>query len=431
MTKHLTFISIFFSFISWAQPNNDDCSNASYLCFDQPLNGTTENAGIQSCLGTNVNGCADDIPSSVGFTPSASVWYQFTTNTTGGDVTISINNLTFNADPTYGQALQAAVFQVTTPCEGQSYTTVSNVELNGSTDFTLTATALAASTTYYVLINGSNSGTGVTQSAEASFDISIDGLGVKTTYPQVDLSVGETDLCQGDVAIVTVNSNQCNSSFRYEWYYNGTYMHDSTGFDTGVLSESGDLEVVLFCGENCIYTDTSDAISFNVTPIWVDAGEDFTIEKGESVTLNGSGSGTPLWTPETYLDNPTTYTPLSTPEQTTTYFLSVNNNGCTVTDEMKVSIKESVIIPNGFSPNDDGVNDFFEVVYIGQYPDNTVKIFDRSGQIIFKTTGYNNSTNYWDGTYNGKKLPTGTYFYVIDLRNSSEQSVYKGYITLF
>ena len=81
-------------------------------------------------------------------------------------------------------------------------------------------------------------------------------------------------------------------------------------------------------------------------------------------------------------------------------------------------------IYNEFSPNDDMVNDFFEIDCIESYPGNTLEIFNRWGNTVYKTKDYDNS---WDGTSNGRatvngsdKLPVGTYYYVLDLNDGSK-----------
>ena len=79
---------------------------------------------------------------------------------------------------------------------------------------------------------------------------------------------------------------------------------------------------------------------------------------------------------------------------------------------------------NGFSPNGDGVNDFFKVKGIAQYPNNKISIFNRWGTEVFSQRGYKNA---WDGTWNNTKLPDGTYFYVLQ---DGEGKKYTGYIQI-
>jgi gliding motility-associated-like protein len=82
------------------------------------------------------------------------------------------------------------------------------------------------------------------------------------------------------------------------------------------------------------------------------------------------------------------------------------------------------VIPDGFSPNDDGANDKFVIPGIEAYKNNSVKIFNRWGNVVFEATGYQNQ---WDGTTNKAfgllesdgRVPDGTYFYIIDLGDGS------------
>lgn len=83
---------------------------------------------------------------------------------------------------------------------------------------------------------------------------------------------------------------------------------------------------------------------------------------------------------------------------------------------------------NGISPNQDGKNDVWKVKGIEKYPDNTVVIFNRWGDKLREFAGYNNTTQSWDGkNENGKPLPDGTYFYILDVKNVG---VLKGWIYL-
>ncbi len=80
-------------------------------------------------------------------------------------------------------------------------------------------------------------------------------------------------------------------------------------------------------------------------------------------------------------------------------------------------------IPNGFSPNGDGINDTFVIIrgILSKYPNNKISIFNRWGTEIYSKDGYDNS---WDA----KDLPDGTYWYVLDLGDGSE--VKKGFVTV-
>ncbi len=88
-------------------------------------------------------------------------------------------------------------------------------------------------------------------------------------------------------------------------------------------------------------------------------------------------------------------------------------NGCSLLDSTIVSYCEfEVSIPNTITPNGDGSNDFWVLDGIEFYPDNTVQIFNRNGQLLYESHGYKND---WNGTWEGKELPATVYFFVVDL----------------
>jgi gliding motility-associated-like protein len=85
-----------------------------------------------------------------------------------------------------------------------------------------------------------------------------------------------------------------------------------------------------------------------------------------------------------------------------------------------------IIIPDGISPNGDGFNDLFEIQNLyGVHLNHTLKIFNRYGVCVFN--GDNNLK--WDGTSDdGDLVPVGTYFYVLNLNNDEEKSVFTGWV---
>jgi gliding motility-associated-like protein len=92
----------------------------------------------------------------------------------------------------------------------------------------------------------------------------------------------------------------------------------------------------------------------------------------------------------------------------------------TVTEEI------SSLIPNAISPNGDDKNDVWKLDFLRFLDvEVTVDIFNRWGQSIFHSDGYETP---WDGTFNGTLVADGTYFYVINLNDNSEDAVYKGSI---
>ena len=94
-------------------------------------------------------------------------------------------------------------------------------------------------------------------------------------------------------------------------------------------------------------------------------------------------------------------------------------------------METALFIPDGFSPNGDGVNDVFNIRGLKAYPDNELLIFNRWGDKVFEAKPYGND---WDGASKfgiipgNEKLPIGTYFYILDLGNKGKKM--KGYIYL-
>jgi gliding motility-associated-like protein len=91
-------------------------------------------------------------------------------------------------------------------------------------------------------------------------------------------------------------------------------------------------------------------------------------------------------------------------------------NGCIEEASILIGIVQPINPVSGFTPNNDGVNDFFDVPNALDYPDIVVEIYTRSGQRVFQSKGYTDDKR-WDGTFNGKELPMGTYYFVITLND--------------
>jgi gliding motility-associated-like protein len=140
------------------------------------------------------------------------------------------------------------------------------------------------------------------------------------------------------------------------------------------------------------------------------------------ITLDGKATGnnlTYLWTPAAFLDNTTIAAPKVTATQDITYTLLVTSaDGCKAADDVVVKILKKIKVPNAFSPNGDGINDTWVIQYLDSYPDCTIDVYNRYGQVVFHSTGY---TRPWDGRVNGQSLPVGTYYWIINPKNGRIQ----------
>ena len=85
-----------------------------------------------------------------------------------------------------------------------------------------------------------------------------------------------------------------------------------------------------------------------------------------------------------------------------------------ITNVVDVPTESKIEVPQVFTPNGDGINDYWVISEIHNYPNNKISIYNVNGQKVFSTTSYKND---WNAEYNSYKLPRGSYLAVIDLGN--------------
>ena len=166
------------------------------------------------------------------------------------------------------------------------------------------------------------------------------------------------------------------------------------------------------------------------------AGPDLWTINNQPVTIQGSVTGsntTIFWRPTTGLSDPQSPTPTVTLTangfvQDFTFRMEVLSGlGCgTARDEVTIKVFESLKVPNTFTPNGDGVNDSWELRLLQVFPNASVEVYNTAGQLVFRSMGY---ARPWDGKMNGKDLPAGTYYYVIDPKSRNFNKL-TGYVTL-
>lgn len=408
----------------FGQPTYNACNSALEICPNQVFSITNVAANKTFCPG-----CEDDF--TFCFTSNNSIWLTFTTNTTGGDVQVDFSNLIFETNPGQDNALQATIFSATVPCNAASYSAIGNCVSNGNTAFSLNATGLPANTSYYIVISGDLSGVGITSAAECTFDLSLSGTGVDRLMPSISVTTSSNSICQNDIFTATATYLNCPDNGSYLWYINGDLVAETTDsiFQTSSLNDGDIVSVETSCYILCseIVTNTTGVIS--VYSFMVDAGPDQTINTGETTQLTGFTSAPDyVWSPTFDISDTSSLTPFVYPNSTTTYMLTAVENGCTLQDFVTISIIEQLIFPTTFSPNDDGINDTWEISGVDSYPNCFVRIYDRWGQEIYQSSGYSKSKA-WDGTTNSGKLAEGVYFYIVELRDEEKQTV-NGSITL-
>ena len=178
----------------------------------------------------------------------------------------------------------------------------------------------------------------------------------------------------------------------------------------------------------CTSAAATTPVTVNPTPA-VDAGPDRIIFLNQVITLNPVITGTNLqylWTPNLYLSSNTVRNPTATGVEDILYRLNVTSAfGCKNSDSIFIKVLKPFVIPNTFTPNNDGIHDYWVIPNLPGYPDALVQVFTRTGQKVFEQRGYYKP---WDGNMNGKSLPFDTYYYIVEAGNGLRPQT--GYVTI-
>ncbi|HEY0668189.1 MAG TPA: gliding motility-associated C-terminal domain-containing protein [Sphingobacteriaceae bacterium] len=141
-----------------------------------------------------------------------------------------------------------------------------------------------------------------------------------------------------------------------------------------------------------------------------------TYPKTVDLTSAGTFSGELTYS---YWTDPSTSVSVANPREVGSsgiYYIKITNHyGCTSVFPVTVIIHEppevKVITTNTFTPNKDGINDYFTINMVGEVRVSYLKIFNRWGQLIFSTSQI---SNFWDGTFDGKDQPMGSYYWMLE-----------------
>lgn len=248
-------------------------------------------------------------------------------------------------------------------------------------------------------------------------------------------NAGGTKTICPETGTTVLNASGTGGSITYQWFlYPDTINAVSTSpnYTVANLLEPQMYKLVITssvascsasdkANVDLFYAPTISISNFHQIPIYttVNLGGDPTTQAGNTVT----------WTPGTTLDNPNSFNPVASNTLNTTYTLTVTDiNGCTAMDTVQVLLYPEISITSGFTPNGDGKNDVWLIDYLDQFPNNTVEIYNRWGDLLFSSTGYKVP---FDGKYKGKDLPVGTYYYVININHPGYPKPITGPLTIF
>jgi gliding motility-associated-like protein len=254
-------------------------------------------------------------------------------------------------------------------------------------------------------------------------------VGNSTPTPFID---GYERFCKFDTIELFLN----DTFDTYRWIYlNDTLSTADTLTWTGGTPDNDDVVVIVTDEFGCVGVDTLNA-PYTELPVAGLTYEPNTAAVLVNTPINFSNTSTPgagdtvstwFWIfnnppageDTVYLPSPTESFP-DTGAITATIIVTTEL-GCKDTLTIPIQIIDKPFVPNVFSPNGDGKNDFFVIPFLSGYPENQVVVYSRWGKVVYEGTNYKSD-------WNGDNVPSGTYFYVVSAPTLSEPL--KGTVTI-
>ncbi len=210
-----------------------------------------------------------------------------------------------------------------------------------------------------------------------------------------------------------------------------------------VLFGTGDVGIFITQLSEVIDVDGDNLEMMNITfsNYYVEDEDSLAFEVLEDVNIQGKWNDTTgvlllsgIETPENYQKalrsvryiNAKTLTPDQTPR--TLEIVVYDGEYESISTEITIEFEETFVeidIPTGFTPNNDGANDTWNILHLDRYEDSKITIFSKNGHVLYESTGYDRE---WDGEYNGEVLPQGLYYYIIQI--NKYKKTYKGSVAI-
>ncbi len=247
--------------------------------------------------------------------------------------------------------------------------------------------------------------------------------------PYVQASItGDASLCIGDTGEL-----KASGGLVYQWTPVGAGIISPKDSVTKILPTLSTTYSVMVSDE-CY----SDSASISVT---VKALPDFSITPDTSIYLGEQARlyiktapdvDSFIWFPASQLapgSNPHDAVLFAQPDSSSYVYVFVrNSDGCRGVDSLFITILDGfVAIPNAFTPNGDGLNDYFFLISRGSVTVNVFRVYNRWGELVYSYSGPIEQSNGWDGSFRGKDQDPGNYTYVYEVvTDDASKQVYRG-----
>jgi gliding motility-associated-like protein len=248
------------------------------------------------------------------------------------------------------------------------------------------------------------------------------------TSDVVDVTTGTGDNVSFDPIPVVCNTEKIVlSASPANGTFTGTGISGNT-FDPSIAG-AGAHQVTYSIGSQSGCAASKNIIIDVKAPISLGLPDEIRAKPNEAITFPTNPSQpdlTFLWTPAEGLNNQYLTSPTARVTDNITYtVIAKSPDGCQIKEEVKIITDVSLVISTAFTPDGDGLNDFWLIKGIEDLPECEVFIYNTWGELIFYSKGY---VVNWDGKYKGKEVPGGMYLYKIDTKKDNK--VFQGYITV-
>ena len=305
--------------------------------------------------------------------------------------------------------------------------TVTNVECFGQANGTIALSINNAINPYSVLWSNNETTDSIGNLTEGEYSVTITDNNNCTAYDTIHITQPEnisiieniSDItCYGyNNGAISLQVSGATSPYQFNW------SNSANTESINNLAE-GKYFVEIIDNNNCTYTDTfiisqPDSLSFTT-----DINYDNNLG---NISIETSG-GTPEYI-YTWSNSETSNT--NSNLEGGNYIVTITDaNSCADTLYFTINDADPIIIPTVITPNGDGINDTWNIKNIESVENVEIHIFNRWGDSIYRTTttgtNYANNTEQWDGRFNGKDLPLGTYVYLLIV----DDKEYNGTVTI-